>query len=508
LRLFFSVFILCLFLSGPLSAGQKHPLPELKVKKKVLKNGFTVLVMEKPDTEKICCRLFYRVGAIDEKPGQTGLAHFFEHMMFKGTEQIGLKPGKLEQDQSFRQQLDQVATAIWREEDLKNQNFEKLKALRTKMKNLYREQRQETIIKDQIWEIYRRAGGMRMNAFTTEEFTCYIIDLPTTSLELFFWVEADRMHHLQMREFYSEREVVQGERRSRSKPRALAQMEISRLFYAGTAYSWPVIGWAEDIDRVTRQEAQAFYDNYYCPDNAVMVLVGGVKAEQAFDLAEEYFGCSTKKAVARPVRRADFQELSANVLYEKTIPAEAEVVLMYPFVNISHEDSNAGDLLAAVLNGKDGLLHQRLVKELKLCRSVRALSQTRQLVGAFSFRAVPRQGVTHEQVLKALENLVDEICNAPLEKERLEAVKTEDILDFYKGLRNNGRLALHLGYAELLLGSWQELIVTAKRTQAARVEDLLRVARKTFLNKNHFTVLIRDSRWMGKKNNKGNRKQP
>ena len=234
---------------------------EVAVEEVVLDNGMTVLLLPRPGDPNVAAGWVAKVGSVYERPGITGVAHLFEHMMFKGTSTIGTR--NIEQDLQLIAQLDQVKTDIRTEEsglleahrlgqiDDPNdpaRRSSRHQELLEEFDALLAEQ-EELIIKEDFSRIYSGQGASAMNAGTSYDYTIYFVNVPANKLELWFWLESDRLLNPVFREFYSERDVVHEERRMRtdSTPTGKFQEQFDALFWQSSPYSWPVVGWPSDL---------------------------------------------------------------------------------------------------------------------------------------------------------------------------------------------------------------------------------------------------------------------
>ena len=259
-----------------------------------LDNGMQVLMVERHEAPTIMASIFARVGSSNETTGITGISHLFEHMMFKGTETIGTKD--IKRDREIMAQLDSLRDLIRAEERIMREQLrrgeiddmmdpeaktDRYRELEAEFDKLILEQR-ELIIKDQLDEIYSKNGGFFLNAFTSDDMTGYFIRLPKNKIELFMWLESDRFNGPVFREFYSERDVVREERRRgvESTPTGLIEEDFRSMFWKSSSYHWDVIGWASDLDNITREQANQYYDTYYAPNNLTMILVGDLEPDK------------------------------------------------------------------------------------------------------------------------------------------------------------------------------------------------------------------------------------
>ncbi len=246
------------------------------------------------------CALAYDVGSVNERVGQTGMAHYLEHMMFKGTEKMGVKDLAL--DAKLREALDGVLAETVRLEDgpPSPEVAARLEALNAERSKLIEEQKQNLEI-NHLFTIYREAGSTFTNAMTGHDWTTYIAALPPEKVELFFWVEADRLQNCIFRQFHAEKDVVREERRMyENRPGALFREAVQSAVFGAHPYAHPILGYHEDLRELTREELREFFSTYYAPDNAVLMVGGDVEPERIFALAERYFGSILPSARKRP----------------------------------------------------------------------------------------------------------------------------------------------------------------------------------------------------------------
>jgi predicted Zn-dependent peptidase len=282
-------FAIAAVLAAFVAAGSGAPAAQDlagRVKAKTLANGLTVILVERHGAPVFSAVYGFKVGSVDELPGITGTAHLFEHMAFKGTPKIGTSDYEKE-----RPVMDEV-NRVGRELSLEivkgdRADPEKVKSLRERLAALEKEQ-SRYIVKDEIDQIYNNAGGVELNAGTGTDSTQYVISLPSNRLELFCAMESERIRNAVLREFYTERSVIQEERKQTTEAvpaRLLSEIFMGAAFLAHP-YKNPVVGWASDIASVTLEEAAAFKAKYYTPNNCVLAIVGDVRPETAFPLIE------------------------------------------------------------------------------------------------------------------------------------------------------------------------------------------------------------------------------
>ncbi|MDY6862203.1 MAG: pitrilysin family protein, partial [Thermodesulfobacteriota bacterium] len=266
---------------------------ELDLEKRVfectLKNGMKVLLMERHTSPTVSCFIRFKAGAVDEKTGNTGIAHFLEHLKFKGTKTLGTK--NYNEEEKILRKIDNVAVkrdALVLEDAKKNK--EEIERLNVKLKELQK-MLKNYVIKDEIFSIYSKNGATGFNATTGQDITSYMISLPSNRLELWLTIESDRMLNPVFREFYSERDVIMEERRQTidSKPhRKLLEHFLATAFIAHP-YGIPVIGWSGDMEFLCKQEVVKFNKTFYAPNNAVVAIVGDINIHHTLFLLKQYF---------------------------------------------------------------------------------------------------------------------------------------------------------------------------------------------------------------------------
>src|SRR5712691_11945930 len=295
----FMVLLFFFVSAGPLPLqAQKLPVVETN-----LANGMRLLMVERHDEPSVAGGWVAHVGSSNERPGITGIAHLFEHMMFKGTPTIGTKNYKkdleiISAQERIRDQMrleERKMRAEYRlgkiDDLMKPENkTERYKELEKEFDKLIAEQR-DILVKNEYDQIYSGNGGSSMNAFTSDEMTAYFVNVPANKLELWMWMESERILHPVFREFYAERDVVFEERRMRTDSTPLGKFEeqLSAMFWEALPYNWPTVGWPSDIPAISKAQADEFYALYYSPQNITLILVGDFKPERAAALARTYF---------------------------------------------------------------------------------------------------------------------------------------------------------------------------------------------------------------------------
>ncbi len=474
----------------------------MAVKEHQLSNGMKVLLLERNDAPSISGGWVARVGSVDERPGITGMAHLFEHMMFKGTPTIGT--------QDYEKDLEIIATqekvrdamraeerrmrAMWRRGEITDlqdpdQKTAEWKRLNEEFKKLVEDHR-KVIVKNEFDRIYTANGGSRMNAYTSYDHTAYFISVPANKLELFMWMESERLLRPVFREFYAERDVVFEERRMRTESTPLGKFfeSFNSLFWESHPYSWPIIGWPSDIPAISKKQADAFYATYYMPQNLTLVLVGDFKTKPALAMAEKYFG-RLKKGEGLP---PDVVTLEQPQKAEKRFYAEAEtnpnVDIYWHTPAFGHKDTYPLSVLSQVLSTRTGRLHKELVLGKKLATDTWAWQGARKYAGEFNMGAEITEGNTPEMAEQEIYRLIEQVKTEPVPATELQKVKNNFAAAEYRRLSSNHPILMQIMRSEGL-GNWREINEAGPKIQAVTPADLQRVAKKYFTKENRAVAI-------------------
>ncbi|MED6314170.1 MAG: pitrilysin family protein, partial [Verrucomicrobiota bacterium] len=423
--------------------------------------------------------------------------HLFEHMMFKGTPTIGTSDAK--RDAEITEQQEQVRNAMRREEGImrlalrrgeiddlaKPENKTKrYRELETQFKDLIAAQR-EVLVKNEFDRIYTTAGASGMNAFTSNDMTGYFITVPANKLELWAWMESERLLRPVFREFYAERDVVFEERRMRteSTPLGKFQESLEALFWESHPYGWPVIGWPSDIPAITKAQADEFYALHYAPQNITLILVGDFETERAIQLCERYFG-----RIPRGEREApEVVTLEMKQKVEKRMNAEAEanpqVDILWHTPAAGHPDSHALEVLAAVLSGRSGRLHKALVLRDEVATSSFAQQMSRKYAGMFNIGGEAKEPNTPGEVEAAIYFEVDRLKNEPVSERELQKVKNNFAAMAVRRTSSNFHLLVQLIQYEGV-GDWKSINNEIPNILKVTAEDVRRVAGKYLVKEN------------------------
>jgi len=454
----------------------------------------------------VVCHVYYKVGSVYERPGITGISHFLEHMMFKGTRIMGITD--YEKDDALNHEIEALMEKIYQEKYWKpDGDPEKIKTLEARADALMQEEKQY-IVKDDTWELYMKNGGTSLNASTGQEVTGYYVTLPSNKVELQMWIESDRLANAYFREFYSEKEVVREERRlSENRPGYFFREQLTASFYAASPYAWSVVGWDVDLQKLTRQDMIEYKNRYYVPNNAVAVYVGDIDPKKIIAMAEKYFGRIPRGPDPEPVRTTEPKQYCEKRLYGQADTAPS-VSIMYHIPPAGHPDEEVFDVISGLLNDRTGRLYRGLIQEKGLAVNARGYGRSQAYAGVFSFSGEPKEeaGVTPEQLEQALYVEIDRLKNEPVEEYELQKVKNQAEARFVRGLRSTRRLAMRLGRSVLYRG-WRDIPDSLERMKAVTAEDIQRVAGEYFTKENRTVgILLREEKEGQRK--RGPRRRP
>lgn len=464
---------------------------------KTLPNGMRLLMVERHDDPTVAGGFVAHVGSANERPGITGIAHLFEHMMFKGTPTIGTKNFKqdmqiIREQEKLRDEMrseEARMRAAWRKgevQDLQRPESKtgRYKQLEAQFNQLILKQR-EILVKNEWDRVYTTAGASGMNAFTSTDLTGYFITVPANKLELWMWMESERLLRPVFREFYAERDVVFEERRMRTESTPLGKFEetFNAMFWSSHPYSWPVVGWPSDIPAISKAQADEFYALYYSPQNITLILVGDFKTNTAVELAQKYF-TRIKRGKSNP---PDVVTLEVEQLAEKRMHAEAEanpqVDIAWHTVPFGHRDSYPLNILSQLLSTRTGRLYKGLVLGRQVATEVQAAQSSKKWAGDFEISAEAKDGHAPEEVEQAIYAELESLKNNDVPAEELQKVKNNFAAYEYRRLSSNMSILTQLIHTDGL-GDWKEINNAGPRHQAVTPADVRRVVRTYFTREN------------------------
>jgi len=462
------------------------------VKEYTLKNGIKVLMLERHQSPTLSLYIRFRVGAADENLGMTGTAHLLEHMLFKGTKTLGTK--NYAEEEKILNRIDSVVLTLEAEKakgDKADPSF--LKYLAETLEKLNQEHK-KYVVKDEIERLYSQNGAMGFNAFTGQDTTTYVVNLPSNRLELWARIESDRILNPILREFYSERDVVMEERRRSydSQPgKKLVENFLAAAFVAHP-YGRPVIGWPSDIQNLQKRATEEFFRTFYSPENMVIAIVGDLQPESALEVVRKYFEPIPRQTLPRPLKTREPEQAGERRI-QVVADANPELILGFHKPNPPHEDDAVCEIIEGLLSsGRTSRLYRRLVEEKKIAVSVSTANgfPGERYPNLFVFFATPRHPHSVEELERVLREEIDRLKKEPVPEQELNKVKKQVQTDFLRKLDSNSSLAYWLSYGQCLFGDWRYMIQRMKRIEKVSADDVRRVAQKYFTSRNRTVAIL------------------
>jgi zinc protease len=426
---------------GPPSPAAAHKaVPRLDVVSWELANGLRVLLLEDHKAPIAAVHVFYHVGSKNERPGIRGIAHMFEHMMFKGTEHVP---------------------------------------------------------PEEHARLLKEVGGVT-NAYTTEDVTAYQDTIPPSYLGFALSLEAERMRHLKLfpATVDSEREVVMEEKRLRvdNDPVGRVLERFRATAYHVHPYQWTAIGTMEDLRRITVADCQRFYDTFYLPNNATLIIVGDVHQAEVRRLVDTHFGPIARGADP-PRPQVQVKEPPQVERRQQTLSMTVELPVViggYHIPAAAHPDVVPLTVLSSVLSGgESSRLYRRLVRRDKLALAAGGLVQALEDPGLFLFHAVNLPDRDQAKVRAALQEEIARVRQGDVTAAELEKARSQRAAQDIYRLETVDGIAAELGEAQYVEGDWRHFFDQAARVLAVTAADVKRVANAYLVDSNLTTVAVK-----------------
>ena len=447
-----------------------------------LENGLKFIVLENHEAPLVSFVTYADVGGVDEPDGQTGVAHFLEHLAFKGTKQIGTSNYSAEA--KLLDKLDALFAQI--KQARESGDEAKLAQLTAEFAET-QAAASEYVEQNKYGEIVDTAGGVGLNAATSADYTSYFYSFPANKLELWMSLESERFLEPVFREFYKEKQVILEERRMRTDNSPIGKMieEFLDTAYTTHPYKRPVIGYSEDINNLTRDNVRQFFDTYYAPNNLTIAIAGDVDPQEVKALAKTYFG--RFKARPQPATVTEVEPAQAETR-EVTVnfPSQPWYLEGYHIPSLSDPDYLVYEVISQLLsNGRTSRLYQSLVEE-QVALSAQGFSgfPGDKYPNLMMVYAQTAPGTSVEELATALRAEIERLKTEPAKREELQRVKTQLKAGLLRTLDSNMGMARILAEYEAKTGSWRNIFQDLARLQEITPEDIQRVAQKTFTAEN------------------------
>lgn len=408
----------------------------LSVQKMILANGLKIVVLEDHSSPTIAYQTWFKVGSKDETKGQTGLAHLFEHMMFRGSKNH--KAGEFDRILEFN-------------------------------------------------------GVEGLNAGTNHDYTSYVQELPSDKLDLIASMEAERLENLivDTAAFTTEREVVQNERRLRNEnsPWGLMLQTFFEMSFTTSSYSWPIVGYEKDLAEMRATDANAFYKRFYSPNNATIVVVGDVTLAQVKRTVEKYYAHLPSSVIDRPTVVSDPRVRLGKRKVLRINSHVKKFIYGYPVPSVLHEDIPALLVTNALLSKGTSSIFYRALEEKGLATSIHSMGLDELLDSVLFFMGDIKSGVSEQVVEKSFDQSLTKFLKQSVTDDDLEKAKNLLLSEYYEALSEPAEKAEFIGLYETIADDFKFGVDLLQRLQSVTANEVKEVAVKYFRKDRQFVLV-------------------
>jgi predicted Zn-dependent peptidase len=476
------LFLVVTFILAGAPRASSFDLAE-RVRSFTLDNGLKVVYLERKGAPIFAAHMAFTVGGVEERSGFSGTAHLLEHMLFKGTERLGSLDW--EKEKPLLAKVNRLG-AERDEATLRGAPQGEIDDLTAQLRQAEVEHK-KYVVSEIYSKIYSSAGGVGYNAGTSKDLTSYMIRLPANKLELWAWVESQRMKHSVFREYYAERDVVMEERRMRYENSPVGKLYERFLTTAFVAhpYGAPVIGWPSDIATLPLAEVERFWNDWYAPNNAVIALVGDLDFDTVRATVENYFGDIPARPLP-PRRITEEPEQGGARSVDVVFDAEPTFMLGFHKPTWPHADDAVFSVIGGLLDGgRTTRFEKRIVREKKVAVGLGVWTAPGgRFANLFTIYGDPRPPKKVDDVVAAVWAELDRLKTEPVGKEELERVKSKAEADFVRGLVSHYGMARLLATYEATTGDWRNVEKERDAVAAVTPDDIVRVAKRYFTRDN------------------------
>ncbi|MFZ5980953.1 MAG: M16 family metallopeptidase [Candidatus Zixiibacteriota bacterium] len=474
---------------------------QFKVEEFKLDNGLTFLVVERHTAPVFSGYISVGVGSAYERIGNIGSAHLFEHMMFKGSQEVGTT------DYAAEKKIMDKEDSVWTLIDKAQQqtryirlnhpeqlpgHLERIEMLKAALDSLTRLSSQY-VIQNEFDQIYTRHGSAEFNASTGYDFTNYYVSLPSNRLELWFAMEAGRLKNPALREFFPERDVVSEERRQSVENSGDAKLFEQLCGTALIAHPYQIFWeWQSEENNLTRSDLEEFFKTYYVPQRIVVAVVGDVTVAEVKQMAEKYFGDMPVAKDADPIYTVEPPQTGERRV-EVVFDANPAVSIAFHKTSFDDPDEPAFLVIERLLgDGRTSRLYKSLVLDKKLCLSVSVSSFPWSNYGSvyngiMCIDAYPKEGVSTGEVENAVYVELEKLATEPVTDKELTKIKNQIESEYVWNAYRNMGLAGNLATAQNIAKDWRFVSKYRGNLLAVTPEDIMLTA-KTYLTRDNRTV--------------------
>jgi len=482
--------ILLVLLTFTIQAHAKEV--KLDAKKYVLPNGLTVLIVENHDAPVVALYRYHKVGGVNEYSGMFGASHLLEHMMFKGTKKIGTWNYKAEKP--IMAKIDKLMDEIDKERakdisDYQKMDKEKVKRLWDEIHKLQKEQK-KYIRKNELDFLYESHGARGTNASTGYDATDYYCNLPSNKLELWMFIESDRMKDPVFREFYSERDVVYEERRMRtdSDPDGLLFENFFSHLFVAIPYGQDVVGWASDIETLRRGKIEEYFRKYYSPGNTILAIVGDVDEKNVMELVKKYFGQIPAQPLPEPIYAKEPPQRGERRIKVR-FDATPRLKIGYHGPRPGHPDQYVLDVISYLLSrGRTSRFYKNLVKK-NIAFKASGWNWTMGYANVFVLSGSPKSPSTTKDLEEAIYAELEKLKTEPVSKWELQKIHNQIDAQYIRVMGSRMGIAQRLSHAQAWTGSWRNFD-DREKLKKVTPDDIMRVAKKYFRPDNRTVAVL------------------
>jgi len=474
---------------------------EKSIRKVTLDNGLRLIMVKRSYAPTVACYIKFRAGGVDETDQSAGIAHMLEHMLFKGTRQIGTVNYKKEQkyielvntwaarrDRWTREELAAIAEGNSERAQKAAEEKEKWQKRLSGMTKLAR----QFIILDEDSNIYSMHGQQGYNAYTSKDLTNYQIQLPANKLELWARLESDRIQNSVLRDFYTERNVVAEERRMRvdNVSKNLLFETFIKEIYGDHPYGRSLIGSMDSIQNLNYEQAMEFYKTYYAPNNTVITLVGDIDFQKTESLINNYFG----NLKSRNIPEANIESLpqkKAQVVLKKN-GSPVHILAWTKPVFPDPDDLRLQVASRILSDGSNSRLFKSLVVEKKIAASTGSYVgyPGERYTNLFMIMSVPASGRTHDELEEAALLEIKKMADSGVTEEELKRTVNKLEAEFIYSLRSNAHLADEISYYELITGDYKNIYSYISELKTMTAKDVQESVQKHLMPESVHTARL------------------